>query len=151
MFRSIPRLLKPLVRFSPLLIITWGPKDTELNPRQLWCGAFYYCRSCRKYRFDDVVDPMSKAARVSCGNCGISLAVSEGHCGPGMLFFNVLECIKVAKEHYPNPVQRRIMKFKFMTLGLGKYLPDDRGGRTASELEFEAFENVMFVSINAFG
>jgi hypothetical protein len=95
--------------------------------------VYHYCRWCKKYHWDHVVNWLSKSEYFICGNCA---SIYKSDHLFGISFFYISECARVAEEHKKN-------RFVLFFFGFEKYYPDDRGGKTAADLEVRAFWSVL--------
>jgi hypothetical protein len=103
--------------------------------------ALHYCKHCKDYKYGTLFDPMSQRERVYCMQCLVRTNMKDV-CG--LLFFRVRVCLDTSKLVANKlKVKSSIIKgackhflfFRFLTSGLGKYAPCDRGNKTISELE----------------
>lgn len=120
------------------IVIIRMPSDDWPNhdPIKDFVMAYHYCRNCRQHRFDRHFDPLSKAGRFRCGGCGVKFK-DRGE-GLGILHFTIQECAIHAFDDERSYLMAYLVFMKLMIFGLGKYLPNDRGGKTSGELECKA-------------
>jgi len=131
---SIKNWDKFLVRYLGLVIlrkpsVDWPDTDSTKD----YIMAFHYCREQKEYRFDRHYDLLSRAEHFCCGGCEVVTTTPSGY---GIFAFKIQEIIRISSGS--KSILRYLLFFKLLFFGFGKYMPENREGRTSGELEREA-------------
>lgn len=110
--------------------------------------ALHFCTTCKEYQVATYFDPLSKKGRIVCVCCHSRQIVDDFF---GMSLFRIDECTKTARCVYGRRKKEKkkwnsetFLFLKFFLFGLGAEAPDDRRGRTISDLELEARDLFLF-------
>ncbi len=143
-------LRRLLVKIFRITIIERPPKEWMKDAVKDSLMALHFCRTCKAYRYDRHFDLISRNSHLICEGCGTRKKTSDE--GIGLLFMRLKECGRAATlEQARRKSKSKIMFvarfFQYLIFGLGKYLPPDRGGKTAGELERETHFEIITATL----
>lgn len=123
------KLARPVARLGMNVLMRSPARGGALKD---WLMVFHYCRESRQYHHDRLLDFFSKNEHYFCSGCGKRKSTGRPL---GYTFFTLLESFRLRSEH-------RVGWLRFWW-NPDKYLPADRGGRSAGELEATALEYLL--------
>ncbi len=133
-------LQKAVTKHLRVMCLRHPPEAWVKDHSKDFVMALHYCRVCHVHRFDRHYDTLSRAARFICGGCETLVKTSPGYGGSLLV---ITECMETARKISTRNIYIPFVFLRFLLFGLGKYLPADRDGKTAGELESEITHQII--------
>jgi len=146
MFQKLARgVMRCLVRYFDAAVLGPPPKDLKHDGRKDFLMALHRCPQCRHIGWDRAYDFVSRNEHVFCGLCGTKQNLRHA---AGITLFYLRECVRIAWPEEAHKQLSTLMGFcrclKLLAFGIpDEKLPADRGGKTAGELEYEAWVSLI--------